>query len=186
MGNRLSKITTRTGDDGSTGLGDGSRTRKSAPRVAALGELDELNSQIGLLLTEPLPAPIIALLTRIQNQLFDVGGEVCIPGHRMIDAQYVLFLEEALQHWNADLPPLKEFVLPSGSRAAALAHVARTVARRAERSLVALAASEAVEAYPLQYLNRLSDLLFVLARILNRHAGLGDVCWRREPAPPAA
>lgn len=186
MGNRLSKITTRTGDDGSTGLGDGSRTRKSAPRVAALGELDELNSQIGLLLTEPLPAPIIALLTRIQNQLFDVGGEVCIPGHRMIDAQYVLFLEEALQHWNADLPPLKEFVLPGGSRAAALAHVARTVARRAERSLVALAASEAVEAYPLQYLNRLSDLLFVLARILNRHAGLGDVCWRREPTPPAA
>ncbi len=186
MGNRLSRITTRTGDDGSTGLGDGSRIRKSAPRVNAMGDLDELNSQLGLLLGEPLPAEVGVLLTRIQNQLFDLGGEICIPGHRMIEARHVLLLDEALARWNADLPPLKEFILPGGSRAASLAHVARTVARRAERSLVALAETESVDALPLQYLNRLSDLLFVLARVLNRHAGVGDVCWSREPSTPAA
>ena len=186
MGNRLSKISTRTGDDGSTGLGDGSRIQKSAVRVIALGDLDELNSQIGTLLTEPLPLPVNALLTSIQNQLFDLGGEVCIPGHSMIKERHVLFLDEALAHWNADLPPLKEFILPGGSRAAALSHVARTVARRAERSLVALAANESVAALSLQYINRLSDLLFVLARILNRHAGVEDVCWHRDPQVPAA
>ncbi len=186
MGNRLTKITTRIGDDGSTGLGDGSRIQKSALRVIALGDLDELNSQIGVLLTEPLPVAVNALLTRIQNQLFDLGGEVCIPGHSIINDSHVLFLDDALTHWNADLPSLKEFILPGGSRAAALAHVARTVARRAERSLVSLAATEPVAALALQYLNRLSDLLFVLARILNRHAGVKDVCWSREPQGPAA
>ena len=186
MGNRLTRITTRTGDDGSTGLGDGSRIQKSALRVIALGDVDELNSQLGMLLTEPLPLPVNALLTRIQNQLFDLGGEVCIPGHTMIEERHIVFLDEALVHWNADLPPLKEFILPGGSRAAALAHVVRTVARRAERALVALAETEPVAALSLQYINRLSDLLFVLARVLNRHAGVNDVCWSREPQAPAA
>ncbi len=186
MSNRLSRITTRTGDDGSTGLGDGSRIRKSAPRVAAMGELDELNSHIGLLLTEPLPVDVAALLTRIQNQLFDLGGEICIPGHRMIETSHVLLLDNALAQWNADLSALKEFILPGGSRAAALAHVCRTVARRAERSLVLLAETETVDTLPLQYLNRLSDLLFVLARVLNRHAGVRDVCWSRDPSTPTS
>lgn len=186
MGNRLSKITTRTGDDGYTGLGDGSRIQKSALRVIALGDVDELNSQLGVLLSEPLPPTVAKLLTQMQNQLFDLGGEICIPGHKLINENHVLFLDEAISRWNADLPALKEFILPGGSRAAALAHVARTVARRAERSLVALATNESVSALSLQYLNRISDLLFVLSRVLNRHAGVNDVCWNRDPQAPAA
>ena len=185
MGNRLSKITTRTGDDGSTGLGDGMRVKKSALRIHALGDIDELSSLIGVLLTEPLPATASVMLTRIQNQLFDLGGEICIPGTAVITTTHVLFLDLAIAELNAGLAPLKEFILPGGSRAAALAHVARTVARRAERSLVALveageAGKEQVTALSLQYLNRLSDCLFILARVLNRHAGVADVCWSRE------
>ena len=181
MANRLSKITTRTGDDGSTGLGDGSRIQKSQPRVIAMGDVDELNSQLGVLLTETMPTEFVMLLTRIQNQLFDLGGEVCIPGHRAVTENHVLFLDTAIQKLNADLPALKEFILPGGSRASALAHVARTVARRAERSLVALSEKEPVAPFTFQYINRLSDLLFILARALNRAAGVPDVCWSREP-----
>ena len=184
MANRLSKITTRTGDDGSTGLGDGARIQKSALRVVAMGEVDELNSQIGVLLTEPLPESAAIMLTRIQNQLFDLGGEICIPGHVALTTSHILFLDEAIAQLNADLAPLKEFILPGGSRAAAFAHVARTVARRAERTLVALGEepTQQISALSLQYLNRLSDLLFIISRILNRHAGFADVCWSREPA----
>jgi cob(I)alamin adenosyltransferase len=181
MANRLTKITTRTGDDGTTGLGDGSRIQKSQPRVVALGDVDELNSNIGVLLTEKMPPDFVALLTRIQNQLFDLGGEVCIPGYHAVTENHVLFLDAAIQKLNADLPALKEFILPGGSRASALAHVARTVARRAERSLVMLSEKEDVAAYVFQYINRLSDLLFILARALNRTAGVSDVCWSREP-----
>lgn len=181
MAHRLTKITTRTGDDGSTGLGDGSRIQKSAPRIAALGDLDELNSQLGVLLTEKMPDEFVALLTRIQNQLFDLGGEICIPGHRAITDAHVLYLDNAIAKFNADLAPLKEFILPGGSRASALAHVARTVARRAERSLVKLAEKETVAPSAFQYINRLSDLLFILARALNRAANTPDVCWSREP-----
>ncbi len=182
MGNRLSKITTRTGDDGTTGLGDGARVPKSALRVRVMGEVDELNSQIGLLLTEPLPSTAAAMLTQIQNQLFDLGGEICIPGYVVLTAAHVLFLDEAIAALNADLAPLKEFILPGGSRAAALSHVARTVARRAERGLTKLASneSEKITIHALQYLNRLSDLLFILARTLNRHGGVADVCWSRD------
>lgn len=183
MANRLSKITTRTGDDGTTGLGDGTRIQKSAQRIVAIGDVDELNSQIGVLLTEPLPKFANIMLTRIQNQLFDLGGEICIPGWVALTESHVLFLDAAIAELNANLAPLREFILPGGSRGAALAHVARTVARRAERSLVLLNADKAekITARSLQYLNRLSDLLFILARTLNRHAGVADVCWAREP-----
>ncbi len=181
MAHRLTKITTRTGDDGSTGLGDGSRVQKSAPRIAALGDLDELNSQLGVLLTEKMPDDFVTLFIRIQNQLFDLGGEICIPGHRAITDAHVLFLDNAIARFNGDLPPLKEFILPGGSRASALAHVARTVARRAERSMVKLAEKEAVATSAFQYINRLSDLLFILARALNRAVNMADVCWSREP-----
>ena len=180
MGKRLTTIATRTGDDGTTGLGDGTRTRKDTLRVAAMGDVDELNSSIGVLLTEPMPDPLRADLIDIQHDLFDLGGELCIPGYSMIKEAHVVRLDDRLAHYNADLPRLAEFVLPGGSRAAALAHVSRTVCRRAERAVVALAASEAVHAEPRQYLNRLSDLLFVLARVLNRHAGGADVLWRHE------
>ena len=183
MGNRLTKITTRTGDAGTTGLGDGTRTLKNALRVTVIGEIDELNSMLGLLLTEPLPDPVRATLIRIQNELFDFGGEVCIPGNSVLTDAHVDFLDGEIGRLNADLPPLKEFILPGGSRAAACCHLARTIARRTERALVALAQSEAVSALALQYLNRLSDFLFVLARSLNRHAGVGDVCWQRLPLP---
>jgi cob(I)alamin adenosyltransferase len=185
MANRLSKIITRTGDDGSTGLGDGTRTRKDAARIQVLGDVDELNSAIGLLLVEPLDGEVRVTLTRIQNQLFDLGGEICIPGHRAISDAQVTFLDETTCELNATLPPLKEFILPGGSRQAALCHVARTVARRAERSLVALHGSEPVSPQSRQYLNRLSDFLFVLARTLNRQAGASDSLWQREPAPDA-
>ncbi len=181
MANRLSKITTRTGDDGTTGLGDGSRIRKSALRVQVMGDIDELNSTLGVLLAEPLPILTMDRLTRIQNQLFDLGGEVCIPGHCMISDAQVIYLDEAIRELNTNLSPLKEFILPGGARPAALCHVARTVARRAERSLAALSQNEDVSAVALQYLNRLSDFLFVLARTLNRDAGVADVLWQREP-----
>ena len=181
MANRLSKITTRTGDTGTTGLGDGSRIHKSALRVRLMGDLDELNSMLGILLAEPLPPSAINRLTRIQNQLFDLGGEVSIPGHCLISDAQVNYLDEAIRELNAVLPPLKEFILPGGSRAAAVCHVARTIARRAERSMASLTIDEKVSATALQYLNRLSDFLFVQARTLNREAGIADVLWQREP-----
>jgi len=181
MANRLSKITTRTGDDGTTGLGDGSRIHKSALRILVMGEIDELNSTLGVLLAEPLPPATRARLTRIQNQLFDLGGEICIPGHRVIADAQVMFLDAAIGELNSVLPPLKEFILPGGSRAAAICHVARTIARRAERSMAALTVDKNVSAAALQYLNRLSDFLFIQARTLNREAGIADVLWQREP-----
>ena len=184
MSNRLTQIATRTGDDGTTGLGDGSRTRKDALRVQAMGDVDELNSGLGVLLAEPLPADVRELLVVIQHELFNLGGELSIPGFELLKPDAVLRLDEALERYNAQLPRLKEFILPAGTRSAALAHVSRTVARRAERALVALAAAEQVNAPPRQYLNRLSDLLFVLSRVLNRANldGLGgdDVYWRSE------
>ncbi|MCI1190286.1 cob(I)yrinic acid a,c-diamide adenosyltransferase [Calidifontimicrobium sp. SYSU G02091] len=184
MSNRLTQIATRTGDDGTTGLGDGTRTRKDALRVQAMGDVDELNATLGVLLAEPLPDDVRALLVAIQHELFNLGGELSIPGYELLKAEAVARLDEALEHFNAQLPRLKEFILPGGTRSAALAHVSRTVARRAERAVVALAAHEAVNAAPRQYLNRLSDLLFVLARVLNRAnldgKGGDDVYWRSE------
>jgi cob(I)alamin adenosyltransferase len=180
MANRLTQIATRTGDDGSTGLGDGSRVSKDNARVAAMGDVDELNSQIGLLLTEPVPDGVRDLLLTVQHELFNLGGELSIPGYTLLKDEAVARLDAALEQHNATLPRLAEFILPGGSRAAALAHVARTVARRAERSVVALGAIDAVNAAPRQYLNRLSDLLFVLARVLNRSGGGDDVYWQSE------
>lgn len=180
MGNRLTKITTRTGDDGTTGLGDGSRTPKDAPRVQAMGDIDELNSALGAVLAETLPEAVREALAAVQNDLFDLGGEVCIPGRVAMTEAHVGKLEAAIGALNATLPPLKEFVLPGGNRAAAAAHLARTVGRRAERSLVALRRHEPVSAASLQYLNRLSDLLFVAARIINRAAGVPEPTWRRD------
>ena len=178
MGNRLSKIYTRTGDDGTTGLGDGSRTGKDAPRVNAYGTVDEANSVLGLLLAAPLPDDIRDLLTSIQHQLFDLGGELCIPGHAAIQDADVELLEARLDHYNAALPPLKDFILPGGGEAAARCHVARTVVRRAERETVTLSRQEAVRPQAIRYLNRLSDLLFVLARVLARADGQGEVLWQ--------
>jgi cob(I)alamin adenosyltransferase len=180
MGHRLSKITTRTGDAGETGLGDGKRVPKDHPRVAALGEVDELNSALGLVLAEEIPQEIRAALGEVQQDLLDLGGELSIPGHSLVKAERVAALEERLAAWNKDLEPLKEFILPGGSRAAAAAHLARTVCRRAERSVVALARKEAVSEPARRYLNRLSDLLFVAGRALNRAAGVGDVQWRHQ------
>jgi cob(I)alamin adenosyltransferase len=184
MANRLSQIATRTGDDGTTGLGDGQRVPKDHLRVHAMGEVDELNSQLGVLLAEPLPSDVRDLLVLIQHELFNLGGELSMPGFELLKADAVLRLDQALAHYNADLPRLKEFILPAGTRSAAIAHVCRTVARRAERALVTLAGHDAVNASPRQYLNRLSDLLFVLARVLNRANldGLGgdDVYWQSE------
>jgi cob(I)alamin adenosyltransferase len=179
MGNRLTKIVTRTGDDGSTGLADGSRVPKDTLRIETIGAVDELNSNIGLLLTENLPENARACLTDVQHDLFDLGGELSIPGHPVMSEAHAVRLESLLDDFNAALPPLKDFILPGGSRAASLAHVARTVCRRAERRLVTLSQQEKVSPCLLQYLNRLSDLLFVLARALNRHAGLGDVLWQQ-------
>jgi cob(I)alamin adenosyltransferase len=178
MANRLSVIATRTGDDGTTGLGDGSRTAKDAPRIAALGDVDELNSVIGLLRAEPLSDEISGDLLDIQHDLFDLGAELAVPGHTALGDAQVERLDARLAHYNAELGPLREFILPGGSRGAGLAHVARTTARRAERSVVALARHEPVQAASRRYLNRLSDLLFVLARRLNREAGQPDVYWR--------
>lgn len=186
MGHRLTQISTRTGDDGTTGLGDGTRVPKDHLRISAMGDVDELNSQLGVLLAEPLPADVRELLVVIQHELFNLGGELCIPGYTLLKDDAVLRLDEALATHNATLPRLEEFILPAGTRSAALAHVARTIARRAERAVVTLTAQEpgAVNAAPRQYLNRLSDLLFVLARVLNRANldGLGgdDVYWRSE------
>lgn len=180
MGNRLSKIATRTGDDGTTGLGDGSRVRKDALRVQAMGDVDELNSQLGVLLCEDMPSELREELITIQHDLFDLGGELCIPGFTMIKEAQVLRLDELLAKYNATLPALSEFILPGGSRAAALAHVCRTVCRRAERSIVALGNEEALNPQPRQYVNRLSDLMFVLARVLNRHTGGSDVLWEKS------
>jgi cob(I)alamin adenosyltransferase len=180
MGHRLSKITTRTGDAGDTGLGDGSRVAKDAPRIQALGEVDELNSAIGLLLAEDAPERVREALAQVQHDLFDLGGELCIPGHRMVGEAHVERIEAMIAEHNAGLAPLREFILPGGTRAAAAAHLARTVCRRAERSVVALGRSESVSAPVRQYLNRLSDLLFVLGRALNRAGGRDDVQWRHE------
>ena len=177
MGHRLSKIYTRTGDDGSTGLGDGSRVPKDSARVTAYGTVDEANSAIGLLLAVPVPEQIRDLLTRIQHQLFDLGGELCIPGHAAIQDADVDALEQALDAHNAGLPPLKEFILPGGGDAAARCHLARTIVRRAERETVSLAHQEPVRPQAVRYLNRLSDLLFVLSRVLARASGAGEVTW---------
>jgi cob(I)alamin adenosyltransferase len=186
MGHRLTQISTRTGDDGTTGLGDGTRVPKDHLRIAAMGDVDELNSQLGVLLAEPLPDDVRELLVVIQHELFNLGGELCIPGYTLLKDDAVLRLDEALATHNATLPRLQEFILPAGTRSAAIAHVARTIARRAERAVVTLTAQEpqGVNAAPRQYLNRLSDLLFVLARVLNRANldGLGgdDVYWKSE------
>ena len=182
MGHRLSRIVTRTGDAGTTGLGDGSRVAKDSPRIEAIGSVDELNSAIGVILAEPLPAAVATLLTDIQHDLFDLGGELSIPGHAAITPAHGERLEAAVEHYNADLPMLKEFILPGGTRQAALAHVARTVCRRAERTLVALAAHAPVSMAGRIYVNRLSDLLFVLARVLNRAGGAPDVLWQKDRA----
>ena len=180
MGNRLTQIATRTGDDGTTGLGDNTRVSKHSPRPHAMGDVDELNSHIGLLLCEPLPADVTDLLVEVQHQLFNLGGELSIPGFELLKPDAVLRLDEALAHYNAALPRLQEFILPAGTRAAAQAHVCRTVARRAERQVVALGQAEPLRDAPRQYLNRLSDLLFVLARVLNRMDGGDDVYWKSE------
>ncbi len=181
MGNRLSKIYTRTGDDGTTGLGDGSRVAKDDPRVEAYGCVDECNSAIGVVLAVPgLPDDVRKLLLNVQHELFDLGGELCIPGHRAIEARHVAALEAALDGFNERLPPLKEFILPGGGPAAAACHLARAICRRAERRCWTLARAQGVAPEPLQYLNRLSDLLFVIARVLARHESGGEVLWRHE------
>ena len=190
MSNRLTQIATRTGDDGTTGLGDGNRVSKDSLRVHAMGDVDELNSQLGVLLAEPLPGDVRELLVGIQNELFNLGGELSIPGYELLKPEAVLALDQALAEHNATLPPLAEFILPAGTRAASLAHVCRTVARRAERAVVALGNEEALKDTPRQYLNRLSDLMFVLARVLNRHRSDGsvgdDVYWKSERMAKAA
>ena len=180
MGNRLTQIATRTGDAGTTGLGNNQRVSKNSLRIHALGDVDELNSHIGLLLCERVPADVRELLVEVQHQLFNLGGELSIPGYELLKAEAVLALDEALAHHNAALPRLQEFILPAGTRAAAQAHVCRTVARRAERVVVALGNEEAINDAPRQYLNRLSDLMFVLARVLNRMDGGDDVYWKSE------
>ena len=181
MANRLSQIATRTGDDGTTGLGDGTRVPKSHGRIGAMGDVDELNSHIGVVLAEPLPDDVRDLLVTIQHELFNLGGELSIPGFTLLKDDAVAALDDALAHYNATLPRLQEFILPAGTRSAALAHVARAVARRAERAVVTLAESETINSAPRLFLNRLSDVLFVLARVLNRANldGLGgdDVYW---------
>ena len=181
MGNRLSRIYTRTGDDGTTGLGDGTRVPKDSLRVEAFGTVDELNSAIGVLLATPeIPAAVAACLTEVQHELFDLGGELCIPGHRAITAEQVMRLEKSLDAFNDTLPALKEFILPGGGPAAAACHMARAIARRTERRVWTLAKAESVSAEVARYLNRLSDLLFVLARVLARHERGAEVLWRHD------
>lgn len=186
MGHRLSKIYTRTGDDGTTGLGDGSRVQKDHARVEAYGTVDELNSALGVVLAMQIPDDVRAALTPIQHELFDLGGELCIPGRRVIDQASVAHLETLLDGFNDKLPPLKEFVLPGGAETAAATHIARTICRRAERHTVTLARDESVNPLAIQYLNRLSDLLFVVARYLNAQAQVSEVLWRpagtRDPS----
>jgi len=181
LGNRLSKIYTRTGDDGTTGLGDGSRVPKDDPRVEAYGCVDEANSALGAILAVPgLPAAVTEVLTRVQHELFDLGGELCIPGHAAIFDADVAALEARLDAFNEPLPPLKDFILPGGGEAAARCHLARTIVRRAERETVTLARHDAVRPEAIRYLNRLSDLLFVLARVLARASGHGETLWNHE------
>ena len=190
MGNRLSKIVTRTGDAGMTGLGDGSRIAKDSARIAAIGDVDELNSSLGVLLAEDLPDAVRSALLRVQNDLFDLGGEVCIPTSEIIGEAHIVRLEDLVEQFNDVLPPLKEFILPGGTRAAALAHLARTVCRRAERSLVRVhnehasddqqTSAAGISDFARKYLNRLSDLLFVLGRSLNHGAGRNDVLWQHQ------
>jgi cob(I)alamin adenosyltransferase len=181
MGHRLSKIYTRTGDDGTTGLSDGSRVRKDCARMEAIGAIDETNSCIGVLLTELAASDTLhAAFTTIQHDLFDIGGELSIPGACMVGAERVTWLEERTDEFNADLPPLKNFILPGGNRAAAFCHLARTVCRRAERTLVNLAENEAVNANSRHFVNRLSDLLFVAARVLARRDGGQEVLWQQK------
>ena len=180
MANRLSQIATRTGDAGTTGLGNNQRVSKNSLRIHAMGDVDELNSHIGLLLCEDMAADVRTVLVEIQHQLFNLGGELSIPGYELLKPEAVLALDEALATYNEQLPRLQEFILPAGSRAASQAHVCRTVARRAERATVALGNEEAIKETPRQYLNRLSDLMFVLARVLNRMNGGDDVYWKSE------
>ena len=180
MGNRLTQIATRTGDAGTTGLGDNTRVSKNSLRVHAMGEVDELNAHIGVLLCEDMPTDVRDVLVEVQHQLFNLGGELSIPGFELLKPEAVLALDEALEHHNGQLPKLEEFILPAGTRGASLAHVCRTVARRAERAVVALGNEEAIKETPRQYLNRLSDLMFVLSRVLNRLNGGQDVYWKSE------
>jgi len=180
MGNRLSKIYTRTGDDGSTGLGDGSRTDKDSLRIEAIGSVDELNTVIGVLQCHTLPDATATALTTIQHTLFDIGGELCIPGSTVVATDNVTALEDLLDTLNADLAPLKEFILPGGTPAAAVCHQARAVCRRAERRAHSLSKSETINPASIKYLNRLSDLLFVMARHINKEAGKPDVLWKHE------
>jgi cob(I)alamin adenosyltransferase len=180
MGNRLTQIATRTGDAGTTGLGDNTRVSKNSLRVHAMGEVDELNAHIGVLLCEDMPTDVRDVLVEVQHQLFNLGGELSIPGFELLKPEAVLALDEALEHHNSQLPKLEEFILPAGTRGASLAHVCRTVARRAERAVVALGNEEAIKETPRQYLNRLSDLMFVLSRVLNRLNGGQDVSWKSE------
>ena len=180
MGNRLTQIATRTGDDGTTGLGNNTRVPKDHLRVQAMGDVDELNSNIGVLLCEPMPDAVRELLVEVQHQLFNLGGELSMPGYTLLKEEALLQLDNALAEHNAQLPRLAEFILPAGTRAASLAHVCRTVARRAERAVVSLGAAESLNPTPRQYLNRLSDLMFVLARVLNRVDGGDDVYWKSE------
>ena len=180
MGNRLTQIATRTGDEGTTGLGNNQRVSKNSLRVHAMGDVDELNSHIGLLLCEGMPDDVRSLLVEVQHQLFNLGGELSIPGFELLKAEAVFVLDQALEKYNAQLPKLEEFILPAGNRAASQAHICRTVARRAERATVALGNEEALNDAPRQYLNRLSDLMFVLSRVLNRMDGGTDVYWQSE------
>ncbi len=180
MANRLSTITTRTGDDGTTGLGDGSRVPKTNPRIAAMGDVDELNSHVGVLLCETLPDDVRDALITIQHDLFDLGGELCIPGFENIALAQIERLDGWIAQYNAQLPRLAEFILPGGSRAAAQAHIVRTVCRRAERLVISACATEKIRPECQQYLNRLSDLTFVWARVLNRAAGGSDVLWEKD------
>jgi len=180
MGHRLSKIYTRTGDDGSTGLGDGSRAGKDGPRIEAIGTVDELNSHIGLLLSMDPGARVADFLLRVQHRLFDLGAELSIPDSAMLAQKQVDATEAVLDELNASLPPLKEFILPGGGRSGAQAHVCRVVCRRAERRLIALARTEQVNPVSIRYLNRLSDLFFVLARVLARQSGVDETLWRAD------
>ena len=180
MGQRLTQIATRTGDNGTTGLGDNTRVSKDSLRVHAMGDVDELNSHIGVLLCEEMPPGVRELLVEVQHQLFNLGGELSIPGFELLKADALLALDQALEHYNSELPRLQEFILPAGTRAASQAHVCRTVARRAERAVVALGAVETLKDTPRQFLNRLSDLMFVLARVLNRMHGGDDVYWKSD------
>lgn len=182
MGNRLSKIYTRTGDDGTTGLGDGSRVNKDSLRVEAMGDADELNSVLGIMITEGVPDILREPLIQIQHDLFNLGGEICMPGYVILNQNRIDDLEKLIDTLNEKLSPLKEFILPGGTKSAAYCHLARTVCRRAERKLITLNRTEPVTAISLQYLNRLSDLLFVMCRTINQVAGVSDVLWNNEHA----